>query len=401
MQAQLLPQVSLSSNVEMHKQELRTSGFVPFNDDFNTQGFNLQLSQSLYNPQTFAAWQQERVDAERAEVQLHAVEQELMFQVASSYFDVMISQESVESVNAQMTAIARLYVQAKTAYRDGDAAIIDIDEIRSTLDSMRLQSVMAKSDLEVKKQRLRKLTGHLPARLANTLRSGLEVLLESEEMFLWEKKALLSSPAVRIAKLDYLGARKQVDVAESEYYPMLDLVISHNQNNRGVDHSLETIAALQLELPLYQGGATMARTREARANEEKMKYLLHDVSDQVILDVREAYLDVKNGRLLMHSAYQAFDSGQKLLDSTYQAFDDGIRGSLDILNAQLGLFESQREMVRSEYNFLTSILRLKLIAGVLVLADLREVDRFLDTAALPGKNRLLGNAVGAGAYQVD
>jgi len=378
--AQLLPQITLTSGIEIHRQETRTPGFVPFNDNFNTEGFNVQLNHPLFNLSNIDFLEQKHIDSEIAKIQYFAAEQDLIYQVASNYFDVMISQESMTTVNAQMKAMTQLYGQANTAYRNGNADQIDVDEIRSSMDLLRSQSVITRNDLEIKKHRLLILTGDFPAKLAKNLNKKLDTPLSPSEMSSWEKEALRSSLTLNIAKLNLYRAKKQVHAEKSEHYPTLDLVLSHGQSIRNDDHSLETTAALQLELPLYQGGATSAQIREAQAYEEKTKYLLQDTTKQVLLSVREAFLEAKNGRLLTRSANQALISSQKLLDSTYSAFDNGIRGSLDVLNAQLGLFESQREKLRSEYNFLTSILKLKLMAGVLAPEDLSEIDRLLNLA---------------------
>jgi outer membrane protein len=336
-----------------------------------------------------AIWRQEKVDVDIAKAQQDIVVQELMYRVANSYFDVMISQESVDATNAQLEAMASLYGKVNAAYRNGNADIIDIDEIRSSLDLIRSQAVIARSDLDIRKQELQRLTGVPPARLAAAVKKDINIALVPEEMFLWEKKSLAASPALKLAELEIEHAKQRLYAARSERYPSLDLIINHGQSIRSnsiLDNTnsttLETIAAVQLEIPLYQGGATTARIHEAQANESKMKYLLRDATEQLLLGVREAYLDVKNGRLLMNSAYQAFSSGQTMLDSTYTAFDNGTRGSLDIANAQLALFDRKIEMVRSEYYFLASILRLKLTAGVLKIDDLREIDRFLDQRAM-------------------
>jgi len=375
--AQFFPKLYLRGYGEVHHQQVNLSGIALPDDNFSSIGYQAGLAQPLFRRTDMAIYRHAKVESEIASVQQQLAEQELMFNVAEAYFNVLIAQESLATAKSQTSAITHLFALAKSAYQDGDASITDVDEARASYDLARTQAIMAKSDLEIRKQLLRRYTGRLPVRLSVFLGAGSIYSLEPEEMFLWERLALDKSLVLELTKLELRGADGEVDVAEGGHYPVIDFVANYSQGDVDGDTTTEAMAGLTLELPLYNGGGDVAKVREAKANRMKQKYILRDITEQVLMDVRQAYLTVINSRLLVQATKQAFDSSEALLESTHDGFDKGIRNSLDVLNAQLGVFENQREMVSADYNFLNAVLRLKMAAGTLALADLQVMDRML------------------------
>ena len=138
--------------------------------------------------------------------------------------------------------------------------------------------------------------------------------------------------------------------------------------------SRTTTVGIQLNLPLFQGGATQSKWREAEANREKAKQDLENTRRNVELQTRQAYLGVANGIAQVQALQQALKSSESLLEASKLGQQVGVRTSLDVLNAQQQLYSTRRDLYQAQYNYLVSHLKLKAAAGSLSEADLGMVN---------------------------
>ena len=67
------------------------------------------------------------------------------------------------------------------------------------------------------------------------------------------------------------------------------------------------------------------------------------------------------------------------VESTQLAFQEGLRNSVEVLISQQVLFNAQRDLLKSRYNYLMNIISLKLSVGILAQQDLEEINRYLSS----------------------
>ena len=130
-------------------------------------------------------------------------------------------------------------------------------------------------------------------------------------------------------------------------------------------------------MPLYQGGVTQSKYREAEANREKAKQDLENARRSVAVQTRQAYLGVVSGIAQVKALQQALKSSESLLEASKLGQSVGVRTNLDVLNAQQQLYSTRRDLFQAEYNYLLSRLRLKDAVGTLGEDDLSAVNQAL------------------------
>ena len=165
--------------------------------------------------------------------------------------------------------------------------------------------------------------------------------------------------------------------------PTLDAVANYNNaytngglNGFGNEFSSTSIG-LQLQIPLYQGGAISSRVRQALLNQQKAKDDVEIASRQTDLETQRAFLNLSSSVAQIKALEQALISSQSQLDSTKLGYEVGIRISVDVLNAQQQLFSAKRELLQARYNYLVNIIRLKSATGVLAEVDLQDINQQL------------------------
>jgi outer membrane protein len=95
------------------------------------------------------------------------------------------------------------------------------------------------------------------------------------------------------------------------------------------------------------------------------------------LETQRAYLNLNTTIAQVKAYEQALTSSQSQLDSTMLGYEVGVRTSVDVLNAQQQFFSAKRDLLQARYNYLVNIIRLKSSAGVVVEADLADINQQL------------------------
>ena len=134
---------------------------------------------------------------------------------------------------------------------------------------------------------------------------------------------------------------------------------------------------LQLNVPLYSGGAASARVREAAANFEKIKADLEVARRQVEQATRVSYVGVNSGLAQVRALEAAERSSQLALDSNQLGYQVGVRINVDVLNAQQQLFTTRRDLSKARYDTILAGLKLKAGAGSLKEEDIEMINGLL------------------------
>lgn len=381
--AGILPAINLGASANQNHRE--TEGIPKM--DYNVIGYTLSLSQPLFRMQNFIAVDQASMQVKQSEAAFYDVQQNLIVRSAQAYFDVLLAEDNVMLSAAQKVAISEQLAQAKRNFEVGTATIVDTYEAQAKYDLAVAKEISDQNDLEIKKRALQQLIGKMPETLA-PLKDKLALPLpQPSDMEQWVDASDNDSPVIAQFKLAYDIAAKEVDRSRAGHYPTLDLVGSYADGNNptlalsgAIGPSLNTKAAqvgLQLSLPLYQGGGTQSKIRQALANKDKAEQDLENTRRTVAQNVRQSYLGVTNGAAQVKAFEAALVSNQSSLDSTVLGREVGVRTSVDVLNAQQQLFQARRDLQSARYSAVMSQLKLKSATGRLREEDLAEVNRLL------------------------
>ncbi|MDH5263444.1 MAG: TolC family outer membrane protein [Betaproteobacteria bacterium] len=356
--------------------------------DYSTRGFNLTLSQPVFRMQSWIAISQAEKQVIQAEATLTTASQDLIVRVAQAYFDVLLAQDNVALSDAQKRAISEQLAQAKRNFEVGTATIVDTLEAQARYDQAVAKEVLDANDLEVKKRALQQLIGKFPEAL-KPLGNKLELQRpKPDNIDEWVKAASESSLAVLVAKASYEIAAKEVDRAQAGHYPTVDLNATYNYNRNPASSLGELVTGasitsknaqvgLVLSVPIFAGGGTQSRVREALALRDRSQQDLENTQRTVAQSVRQNFLAVTNGIALVRALEQALASTQSQLESSILGRDVGVRTSVDVLNAQQQVFQTRRDLQQARYAFILNSFRLRAAAGTLTEADLEQASRAL------------------------
>jgi outer membrane protein len=300
---------------------------------------------------------------------------------------VLTAQDNVQLTAAQKQAISEQLDQAKRNFEVGTATVTDTYEAQARYDLIVSQEITAQSNLEVKKRGLQQITNAAPGELRQL---GKELKLEAPQPLdveKWVEDARQHNMQILMADAAAQLADKEVSRTLGGHLPTIDLVANYTFNSAqggvyngtgyGPADTTSKVVGVQLNMPLFQGGATQSKYREAEAGRDKAKQDLENSRRTVAVQTRQAYLGVVSGISQVKALQQALKSSESLLEASKLGQSVGVRTNLDVLNAQQQLFSTRRDLYQAEYNYLISRLKLKSAVGTLAENDLDGVNQAL------------------------
>lgn len=377
--AGLLPQIGASANTSWNETEIKPTR-PGIGSDYNTNGYGVQLTQPLFDWQSWVQYKQGELQTALAETQFGLARQDLVLRVAEAYFNVLNAQDALAAVTQLRTAAAEQLELAKTSFEVGTVTITDVHEAQSRFDLASAQEIAAQNQLEVARQSLAQIIGTEPEPLAG-LREGVALQRpQPENIAEWVTAAESGSFGVQAQQLAREIAAREVERARAGHLPTVDIVASHGVNHRPqdtFDRSEATTIGLQLNVPLFAGGRVSSVSREAAALRMKADADLEDARRAAALQARQSWLGVTSGMAQVKALEAARVSSLSALEANKLGYEVGVRINIDVLNAQTQLADTLQQLSRARYDTLLSQLRLKAAAGTLGEEDVQAINALL------------------------
>jgi outer membrane protein len=376
--ALLLPNLSVTGNISRNS-------FNPTHNPavyFTNQNYALQLTQPLYHRDYWVQLSEAGNQIAQAQANYVAAEQDLISRVASAYFNVLKSESALEAVLANKEATARQLEQAKQRFDVGLVAITDVQNAQAQYDAAAAQEIVARNDLARAREAVAEITGEEPGTMFDLAEKIPLTPPQPSDMQKWVDWALAQNPQVIAGQFAVKVAHDNVEVQRSGHYPTLDLVGTYGYEDastgglfslQGQDGSI----GLQLNIPIYSGGAVVSRTRQASHQMEQAKDQLQASQRATVRQARNAYRAVLDTISEVKAQKQAVVSAETSLEATEAGYEVGTRTIVDVLNSQQSLYQHRLDYATARYNHILARLALKLATGQLSETDVADVNRLL------------------------
>jgi outer membrane protein len=344
--------------------------------------YGVEARQPLFRMQNLVQMEQLHTQVSQADKQLHLSQQNLLLRSTENYFAVLLAQDKLNLILAQKAAIVRQLEEAKTRFDVGSATITDANEAQARYDLISAQEIAQQAAVEIARRTIQEMTGELPQTLA-TVKTDLKPNNLSQSLSQWLEVAADNNLNIQIQQDIAKYAEQEIARTQAEHLPTLDAVANYtetyaNGSSYGFGSNLSSgVIGVQLQVPLYQGGATSSRVRQASINKQKALDDVNQARRQTELETQRAYLNLTTSIAQVSAYNQALVSNQSQLDSTHISYEAGIRNSVEYLNAQQQLFSAKRDLLEARYQYLINIVRLKTIAGIINEEDIADINQQL------------------------
>lgn len=378
---------------------------TPFKTDLNEeQSWQLELRQTVFQWETWVALAQADTTIAQADADYQAAEQGLFVRVSERYFDVLAAEDTLESTVATKEAVARQLEQAETRFEVGLIAITDVREAQAAHDEAIAAEIAAKRALATAKELLREFTDEYPTDLFAPGSSMPLAAPTPNDVEAWVETAMRQNLRVLSSQLAVQLANQEIKSRRGGHYPTVDIVLTRSDFDQDSDRRDLDIDArgadgrilgelgpwevsdsdrngdryeIRLSMPIYSGGRTSSRVREAVYQHRAAKERLERVMRETERLTRDSYEGVISEIARVEALRKALQSSETALQATEAGFEVGTRTTVDVLNARRDLFRARTNYLRSRYDYILNTLNLKFAAGMLAGPDLEEVNGWL------------------------
>ncbi len=385
--AGLLPQFNVggSINYNYSKSESASNSPFSFNNSGKGDGYNLnaQFTQPVFRASNWKSYQQSKLAATQAQIQLDIARQDLILRVSQAYFNVLSAEENVAVSEAQTRAFSESLERAKLTFKVGTTTKTDKLEAQARYDNAVASEIAAKNELAIARQALAAIIGEVPTSLKKPAADIKLVDLKPTDINYWVDAAQHDNLNLKLAKLGFDVSMLEVNRLKADRLPTVDFVATASRNRSySIFTDSDTTStnlgvALQLAMPIYTGGLMTSRIREAESLRLQQKQLQINTERQVKLQTQQAYLNALNGKQRVDALRQAMLSNQSALEATKKGLEVGVRTNLDVLDAQQRLYATERDYTVAKYNYLINVLQLKAAVGDLTEKDVTALNQLL------------------------
>ncbi len=376
----LLPSISLDADSSRV-----TEGRDGFSDTTSRSDWSagVNLVQPLVRIEVFALRDRALLEIDQAALRVGQARQDVLLRAAQTYFDVLLAQDQIASLDAEQRAISTELRRARRALEVGTGTITDVNDAQARFDLVEASILQADNRLQIARESLRRLIGRSPGSLAG-LRAGFvaEPPLPVDPA-VWAERAENDNLNVIQAENAARVAGEDLRIEEAGRLPRVDLIAGVNRASRadpfgGTAERDTGRIGVRLEMPLYTGGATQSRIRQREAEQDATFEDRIDARRQAGLQAESAYLNLLSTQRRIAALEQALRSIASTEESTRRGVEVGLRTTLDLLNTQRDRFETERTLAEARYSYLLEYLQLQvLVGGGLDGSSIDDVNFFL------------------------
>ena len=320
---------------------------------------------------SFATWHgvnQAKQMNEAAGHQLDRTDQEIVFRVVTSYYDVLLAAKQLEVADQSVKTAQSIMDRSQARFDSGLTVESDLLTAKVRM-AARLQEVIrARNTLEVARAQLNTAMG-MPLDSSFQLTGGLaERRFSMPAVQDVEKQALTNRPDLKRVASEEAAQRQSVSVAKSSFGPRVNAFAGWEMDNPtfiGGGGGNNWLGGIEVQFDIFQGGAKRAELSRQRALEEKVVAMKQAASDAVRLDVRRAYYETDANRQQIEVARAAIAQAQESLRINQDRFDSGLTTITDLLGAEDASRRSQTDYWEAVYHFQTSYASMELASGSL------------------------------------
>src|SRR5690606_17320601 len=269
--AQLLPQINGSATLDRS----HVAG-EPDDYDITTRSYSANLDQTVFSWSSFANVRAQNALSHAADFDLEAASDSLVTRTSAAYFNVLVAIETLAAAEAAETALKRQFDYADKRLEVGLAPITDVHEARAQYDSARANTIAQRNALADAYQALTEITGTPIRNLQGLPDDYRPELPAGGDADAWVASAIENNPSLRSLDYQVASAEQGVSSARGGHYPTLGFGASYGNNDTWGGTNVGSLQregesrtiGLTLTVPIFSGGFTQSRVREAIANRD-------------------------------------------------------------------------------------------------------------------------------------
>lgn len=352
--------------------------------DGYTKQYKGMVQQSIFSGgQTYNGVKAADHKAKAGIADLYAVEQEVLLDASAAYLDVVRDEAIVKLQKNNENLLKKQLDETMARYNVGEVTRTDVAQSRASYAQAQSELVSAEGNLATSRDAYMRIVGKLPdnVRFPENLQKYFPT--EMDEAMTYAKD---NNYRLIAAKKSLKAAKYNVKSKEGALLPEVTFNASTGRSKTstftGRDPSTySTEYTVNMNVPLYTGGATRANIRKSKYQRWEAQEKLREAERQVVSGITANWATMQANKSSIASISEQVKASAIALEGTQKEESLGNRTVLDVLNAYQTLLISQVNEVKARHDYYVSGLHLLQSMGKLTAKKLGLNVNYYDAEA--------------------
>lgn len=308
--------------------------------------------------------QQAEVNVQASRETLRNVEQNVLLAAVEAYMNVLRDLAIVRLTTNNVGFLEETLGATRDRFDVGEVTRTDVAQSEAALGRARSDRSLAEANLAASRATYRQIVGVDPINLAPG--SPIDSLLpNSLDAAIGLSRA--GHPAIMASNLLADSAQYAVNIVEGELLPTVSVEgnVARRYTGQGSDFTDSASVIGRINVPIYQGGITSSRVRQAKEELGQRRIEVDFAREQVQAAVVSAWGGLESARAQIEASQAEVQAGEVAVAGVREEASVGQRTTLDVLESQQALIDAQvrlttaqRDRVVASYALLSAIGRL-------------------------------------------
>jgi outer membrane protein TolC len=366
-EAAFYPNIDLSSSYTRLEEAPQPLSGPGSKDMYN---FKVGLQQPIYSGgRITATYEQAENKLETTKLNLQQKKQELAYQVAEQYYNVLKAKKMIAVNEGAVEKIGRYVEVARANRKVGIATNTAVLQAKVNHTRAKQGLLRARNGFKLAKMAL-KNTLNIPE--TEKLKLSDKLVWEKEEFDLGEIKsyAFAHRSELELLELQKKDLELNLKQIKSQDLPNLNLLADYsNQGDELRPLESEWQITLALKYNIFDAGKTDAKSSQVKIGIDKLDIVKKQLKDKISLEARGGLLNLEEAEeriKLMELSLQEAKDNLREMELKYK---EGITTSLDVLDAQTTHQEVKTDYYQAIYDYNLALAKIDKIMGVPVLKE--------------------------------
>jgi outer membrane protein len=367
------------------------------NTTLNTPAYAaLNLSVNLFSWDSWVALKSADATVAQGEANYQAAAQTLIQRVAQQYFSVLAAKDTLSAQQSALQSVQGQLDQAEKNYEGGLISLTDVEAARASHDSTAAAVIAAKRALATQQNLLRAITDESYSSLAAPRDDMPLVTPDPASEDAWVTTAMNQNASLIASRMAAEIAHDSLLTAYGGRAPSVNISVSRNWSLQHVNPSEPVISTLVgfpsfgvpintndviwgvgITVPIFTGGATQSKVRQAHDLWDAAKSGVSFTSRQTEEQTRDSYQGVISQIAQVQALRRAVESNRVALQAAEAGYDVGTKTVVDVLTSRDALVQAELNYAQAKYAYLNDIVLLRLAAGNLDRSLIEQMNRWL------------------------
>ncbi|MFN5422371.1 MAG: TolC family protein [bacterium] len=317
-----------------------------------------QFQQLLFQPDLFIAIKARKKAVDFTEANIKVMEDSVKSNVYRSYYSVLIAEKRKHFLDESIKRLEKLKNDQEKLYKNGFAEKLDIDKTQVTLNNLTTSASQIEKLIEI---------GYASMKFALAIEQKDTLMLTDSLSVDLVKKDLLElagfnyNDRKEIQLLNVVQDLQGLDLKRNKlaYLPTISTYWSYSKNALRQSFNFfdsnqqwfkTSVWGLNLNLPIFDAGQKLQRTRQANLNLQKTKNTIENVQRAIDLQLTASSIMFKNALSSLDVQERNVQLADRVYNTTKKKYEQGLGSSFELLQTETELETAQSNYFQSLYD---------------------------------------------------